>query len=242
VICKSIGLERYSGLFLAKLMSCYGRPIDESRVAFYIPGTGQLILPSDAGWIVEEVFIGEVYDRCFEFASNSIILDIGAHAGAFSVKIAKRVNRGFVLAIEPHPSNFNLLIQNISINKLRNVMPLNLALSGKMGKIRLYLNGKSYIPSTFFRKGRWLEVPTDSLDNVIRRLGLERVDFIKIDAEGAALDILKSGENILQFNGLKLSIAAYHTRSESRVLTEFLKAKGFAVWSTGDYLYALNES
>ena len=240
LVFRALGLKRYLTHFEAILMPCYGLPLDESHVAFRIPGV-QLIFPSDAGWIVPEIFVGEVYDRFFKLASNSVVLDIGAHAGAFSVKIAKKVHRGLVIAVEPHPSSFKFLIQNIRINKLRNVIPLNVALCRKTGKTRLYLTSGAHTSSTMRRTNRWLEVPAETLDNVVRRLKLRRVDFIKIDAEGAELEILKGGEDILKSNRLKLSME-WHMPSEACDITEFLKAKGFVVWAFDDYLYAVKRT
>lgn len=245
LVFKALGLERYLSHFLGKLTTCYGLPLDESHVAFHIPGT-RLIFPSDAGWIVAEIFFEEVYDGFFRLASNSTVLDIGAHAGGFSVKIAKRVRReGLVIAVEPDPSNFKFLIRNIRINKLRNVIPVNVALAEKTGKVKLYLGRRTYTPSITRPTNRCVEVRAETLDSVVRRLKLRRVDFIKIDAEGAELEILKSGEDTLKSNGLKLSIATYHTPSEACDITEFLKAKGFAVWSLdarAHYLYAIKHT
>jgi FkbM family methyltransferase len=238
LVLKVLGLKRYMKSFEATLMACYGLPLDESRVIFRIPGV-RLIFPSDGGWIVAEILVGEVYNRFFKLASNSIVLDIGANAGAFTVNIAKKVKKGLVIAIEPHPVSFKFLTQNIKINELQNVIPLNIALGSKMGKTRLYLTGKAHTASTMLPTNRWLEVQGEILDNLVRRLKLKRVDFIKIDAEGAELEILKGGEEILKSDGLKLSMEASHIPSEARDITEFLKARGFTVWSLDDYLYAV---
>ena len=241
-VFRTLGLKRHLKHFEKEhpLSAYYGLPLDEAHVAFYIPGIGRLIFPSDAGWIVNEVIGTQVYDRFFKLAPNSIVLDIGAHAGAFTAKMAKRVRKGGrVIAVEPHPGNFNFLTQNIRINKLQNVLAFNLALGGKTGKTKLYLANSTFTPSTVSRTSRWLEVPVETLANLLRKLNLRRVNFIKIDAEGAELEILQGGEDFLNLNGLKLSIAAYHTASEARHVTEFLKARGFTVWSVNGLVYAI---
>lgn len=241
LVSRILGSKKYKELFFEKLKSmiCLGLPINESYIFFNIPNFGRLVVPSDSGWIVGEIFVGEVYDRFFKLASDSVVLDVGAHVGIFSLKIAKKVQRGLVLAIEPHPKNFNFLVQNIRNNQLSNVIPLNLGLGKRSVRKRLYLTDKTYSASTIHHTNNWLDIPVETLDNVIRKLNLERVDFIKIDVEGAELEILKGGEEILKQRSLKLSIAAYHFPSEIPRVKEFLKMRGFIIWTSKPYLYAI---
>jgi len=173
-------------------------------------------------------------------APNTIIVDVGAYIGTFTVKAAKKVcTTGLVVAFEPHPDNFKFLLENIKLNQLKNVIPLNAALWSSRGTIRLYLGPHSGTHSAvLFHTDQWIEVPTQTLDNVVRELSLSRVDFIKIDAEGAELEILKGAKETLKTNGLKLSIAVYHTPSEAKDVSEFLKARGFMVVCLDGYVYA----
>ena len=107
-----------------------------------------------------------------------------------------------------------MLNEDIRINKLRNGKPLNLALGRKTGKIRLYLRPDGAHTSSIMRRtNRWIEVPSETLDNVVRRLKLGRVDFIKIDTEGAELVVLRGADDILRKNPhIFLLIELHHGR------------------------------
>jgi FkbM family methyltransferase len=71
---------------------------------------------------------------------GDIVVDIGAHIGLYTIISSKRVGaNGKVVAIEAHPSNFEMLKSNIKLNQLTNVTPLNYAVYSKETKIKLYL-------------------------------------------------------------------------------------------------------
>jgi hypothetical protein len=71
---------------------------------------------------------------------GDIVVDIGAHMGRYTIISSKRVGaNGKVVAIEAHPSNFEMLKSNIKLNQLTNVIPLNYAAYSKETKINLYL-------------------------------------------------------------------------------------------------------
>lgn len=65
-----------------------------------------------------------------------LIIDIGAHVGIFTLKVAKRGR--MILAFEPHPVNYLIFSKNVRYNMLNNVIPLRLALSDSPGVTYLY--------------------------------------------------------------------------------------------------------
>lgn len=62
----------------------------------------------------------------------------------------------------------------------------------------------------------YIEIETDCLDNMIVGLGLERVDFIKIDVEGAELETLRGATRTLASPGVEVTIAAYHSSPDGQ--------------------------
>lgn len=65
----------------------------------------------------------------------------------------------------------------------------------------------------------------DTLDNILSDLGLSHIDFIKIDAEGAEVEILKGASHVLSSPNIKLAVAAYHLLPDGRA--EFPEVKSY---------------
>lgn len=80
------------------------------------------------------------------------------------------------------------------------------------------------------------------MHHLLDELGVKRVDFIKIDAEGAELDILKGAERTLRTGKPFLAIATYHTPSETEEVAKYLHKKDFkiikAIIHQDSYIYA----
>jgi len=68
------------------------------------------------------------------------------------------------------------------------------------------------------------------------------VSFIKIDVEGAELDMLKGAEKTLRNNELFLAIATYHYPQEPYEVAKYLRAHGFRIFSDNNYVYAFKPS
>ena len=129
--------------------------------------------------------------------SGMCAFDIGAHLGYYSLLLAKCIGPvGRVVSFEAAPANFSTLQKNISINKLVNVEPINLAVYSKSGMI-----GMSVSP-TDTGSGEWsiarplnvnsIQVQTISLDQFCQENHIVP-DFLKIDVEGAEYDVLLGG-------------------------------------------------
>lgn len=156
-----------------------------------------------------------------------IFIDIGAHIGKYTVPIAKKLgNKGKVVAIEPDPDNFRALLQNIAVNNLYNVIPIQVACSSDNGETLLYKHPLDPSGNSMVHKSRRsIVVQTKTLDTIVKDLGLTDVRLIKIDVEGAELDVLKGASNTLsKFDDLTIVIESRH-----KEIIPFLQNFGFSV-------------
>ncbi len=131
------------------------------------------------------------------------VIDIGAHIGLYSVFFAKQTN-GKVYSFEPTPDTASVLRETIKINHCKkNVTVVQAAVSEKPGLATFYTDdadvhtGNSLVAldlgSDSKRKGAY-QVPVTSVDQVRMENNLT-IDFLKIDAEGVELDVLKGARN-----------------------------------------------
>lgn len=200
------------------------------------------------GLLCYEYVTGE-YEKYYELKKGDIVVDAGAHVGTFTVKAAKLVgDEGRVIAIEPELNNLRLLQRNIEANKLRNVVIIPKGVWSGRGKLRLNVSwnqtGHSfYQDDCYGTKGTndFEEVEVDSIDNILSELGIERVDFIKMDIEGAEIEALKGMNETLRDNNAKLAIEVAHIvdgKSTDKVIVPQLKERGFEVHTKGEIVYA----
>jgi FkbM family methyltransferase len=128
-------------------------------------------------------------------------VDVGANVGVFTVKAAKEVgDKGLIVAVEPFIESAHRLAQNIRANRYRNVRVRNVCLGAKTEQARLYLNmGK---PNSFgllpIDNADSVSVLSVSLDDLARWEQLDRLDYLKIDAEGAEAAILDGGHATIE--------------------------------------------
>lgn len=131
-------------------------------------------------------------------------VDVGANLGYYTIIMAKWVgSRGFVIAFEPFPANFEILKKNVHLNGLQNVVLEPKALSNRNGSLRLIHSISDEFSATPSVTGYAVDgeqdsvqVPTCRLDDYVAGLG--RVpSFIKIDVEGAELSVLEGASNTL---------------------------------------------
>ena len=167
---------------------------------------------------------------------GDIVVDIGAHIGRYTIIGSKRVSaQGKVVAIEAHPGNFEMLNRNIKLNQLTNVIPLNYAAYSKETKLKLYVPdeelGNSIYHTLMERTGKFLEVNTNTLDNLLQENGVEQqqVNWIKIDVEGAELDVLKGSTNVLSKSKDIALLIEVHGPNNYRPVVEFLNSFNFNI-------------
>lgn len=144
--------------------------------------------------IVEEVLLEDVYQVNRNVALDSAVVDIGAHIGAFTMLAALRAKAGRIFAYEPTPENFELLSENVTLNRLRNVLIFPLAVGARKGKLKLTLAPNNTGGHTAFPKegspGRYICADGTTLEDIFERHGLRRINLLKIDCEGGEYPIV----------------------------------------------------
>jgi FkbM family methyltransferase len=132
------------------------------------------------------------------------VLDIGAHHGYYTLLASKRVGRhGRVIAFEPSPRERKFLERHMSLNRCENVNIEALALGSASGEADLFVvdgtetGCNSLRPPSVTQSVRGFRVPLEQLDVYLEHKGVEKVDFIKLDAEGGELEILKGATKLL---------------------------------------------
>ena len=159
-------------------------------------------------------------------------VDIGAAFGFYTIVGSRKVGRtGKVVSIEPHPDSFNMLNRNIKLNHLNNVVALNYAVSLKESKVKLY---SSY--STLEKRARkdnkkFVEVNANNLDNILQqnRINPQDVNWVKIDVEGAELDVLMGATNVLSNSKEIAFLIEVHGSENYGPLLKLLSHHNFAI-------------
>lgn len=139
---------------------------------------------------------------------DSVCLDIGANIGLVSLAISQLNPKSKVYAFEPTPEVYPYLKENIEINGIKNIIPFKLALSDKKQKLS-FINVKNYLAGNFSLNpkysdkekkvyGDFIQLDAVKLDDWAKKNKIKKIDFIKLDVEGAELHVLKGAKEILK--------------------------------------------
>ena len=120
---------------------------------------------------------------------GTVMYDIGANVGFFTVLAARR--GGEVHAFEPDPANFKVLTRHVSLNALAAVTAHEMAISDRDGTATFSPNG-----SMGHLAEAGIPVRTVRLDTLLDS-GMARPSVIKVDVEGAELEVLRGGSKLL---------------------------------------------
>lgn len=161
---------------------------------------------------------------------DNVVFDIGAHIGYYTLNFASLVgDKGKVFSFEPNPTNFTLLKKNVEINNHNNVNLFQKAISNFNGNIRLYISdfssGMHRIHESKFCND-FIEIESVRLDDFVKNHEIKKIDFLKIDVEGAEFDVLKGMTNIIHNNkSLKILVefSPYSITEHGSDPIEFLK-------------------
>jgi FkbM family methyltransferase len=188
-------------------------------------------------------------DRLREFVpSGSLVIDVGANVGFFSVRFANWVgDGGKVISIEPEDRNYNNLVLALQREGLLDrVQTLKAVAAAVPGMTFLEINPRHPADHKLSRDGTGLPVTAVTLDDLVQDKGYMRPALVKIDVQGAEMLVLKGASNILTKVAPALFVELHEeglNKFETSVsaILDFLSEYGYeAYWlaRTGPHLKA----
>jgi len=165
---------------------------------YRLPVFNRVFLASYA--IYKQYFEAGPIDRLREFVPNgSLVIDVGANVGFFSLRFAKWVgDSGKVISIEPEDRNYDSLIQALKREGLLSrVHPLKAVAAAVAGTALLEINPLHPADHKLSRDGTGLPVTAVTLDDLVRDQRGLRPALVKIDVQGAEMLVLDGATDIL---------------------------------------------
>lgn len=215
--------------FINFLISIYLLPLQVSaKLTLYVKGR---ILTFDEHYLVAL----DVVKRKFS-EHRGIVIDIGAFDADSTIYFAKRLSQNQILAFEPNPTPFKKGKQNVK--SYPNVKLFNLGFSNHAGEVDFHVT-KDLVSSSLFdikdfseiSSESMIKVNVDTLDNFFQNY--EKILLIKLDVQGAELNILEAGTQTLKKTKLVLTemliAEMYHNGCLYYEVDELLRKNNFRI-------------
>lgn len=165
-----------------------------------------------------------------ERMKGPVVLDIGANIGNHTLALS--TSSSAIYAFEPTPEIFRLLSENIAQNNLAGVRAINKGLSDHNGQASIHIHRSGNLGATsLYQRAEGTEEMTVDLvrgDDIVAELGIEQVDFIKLDVEGHEPNVLNGLAGTLARCRPLIMMEWNDEETASRIVAEKLFGKLFA--------------
>jgi len=157
-------------------------------------------------------------------------IDVGANVGYYTAMASSIIGAGRVISYEPNPYAYQRLTEWARANQATNITPICAALGGEEGTITTYFEEgdtgtTSLVPALARRKGNETVVNVRTLDSEAERLGIRRIDVMKIDVEGYEPRVFKGASQLLEQGRIGAILCEF--------VAEWLSAAGSSIGELG---------
>jgi len=171
---------------------------------------------------------GYLYDDEWVPKPGMTVVDAGACRGEFSIYASKCVGpTGRVILLEPDPANLELAKRNLALNgNPQNIQIVQAGLWRERGYVSFEAGNtdtSKIVNSPVTTTVNTVSIPVESLSSLVERCELHRLDFVKMDIEGAEVASLEKLELLKDPFRPRFSIASYHVIDNART-AEVLEA------------------
>ena len=190
---------------------------------YWIPRGSQFVLPFNLAEQAEHIY--GTGDQAMK--AGDIVLDCGANIGV-TVEEALKAGAKTIVAIEPAPENLECLRRNFpkEIESGR-VIIYPKGVWDKDDVLTLNVDPHNSAADSVVMKPEGAEgkiqVPLTTVDKIVAELKLERVDYIKMDIEGAEPNALRGAHDTIAKYKPRLSLASYHVATHATLIPQIVK-------------------
>lgn len=178
------------------------------KQAFYFRDFENAHIPE----ILHEIYTDKVYEPYIKGKKGLTIVDVGANIGLTTYYFSQFAET--VYSIEPARDHIDCIMAMVKYNKLQNIKVLPYAISDITGPTFLYHSHNSTMNSLDPRLNTadYAEIVTAlSIDKLFEMVGIEKIDLLKLDPEGAESAIISSEGFIKYVDKIPLIIGEWHT-------------------------------
>ena len=169
---------------------------------------------------------------------GDIVFEVGAYIGYHAMRLSEFVgDTGKVIAIEAVPANFDIMKKNIELNNIKNITLLDMAIWNSKGVISMNTDEhqkNSAVGGVVSSKNK-IKLPCNTIDNICKDLNISKVDFVRIQINGAELQALQGMEKTIKQKPKLLVAVPYMNKDK---VIGLLESKGYSTLYTGHSIYA----
>jgi FkbM family methyltransferase len=176
-----------------------------------------------------------------------VALEVGAFTGFHALRLAELTGpNGRVVAVEAVPENLALLRRNVHANPDLTITVVPMAAWSARDRIQFQREGRqaaSALPGVV-SASETLEVDADTIDAILNDLDITRVDFVRIQVNGAEMRVLDGMARTLRSRPIVVVAAIYKVGGEPswQAVSERLRGLGYAVQVRSGNVFALPHS
>jgi len=218
--------------------------IRDGDVILRMPDGILLTIESFDQLVLSETWLNEIHFLGSDL-SDWFVLDVGAYIGDTALYYAKR--GAFVVAVEPLPSNYEVMLKNLELNpelKTR-ILPINAAISSKDGFVELnyvdQIDGSATTYGAGIFKSKVRSMKLSTLVREIASTGMDpskfRVRVLKMDCKGCEYDIIHEIDTLKLFDIIKIEYSGYLRGKTYHELKKTLEDLGFKcrIWAHNEW-------
>ena len=181
--------------------------------------------------------------RFHNLQPGSIVMEVGAYIGYYAMQAAKLVQPdGHVIAVEAVPENVKIINENLRINEVDNITVVEAAAWKEPADLTFYRESHqagSLLPNIVKNKTKFT-VSANSIDNILKELNVVSVDFIRIQVNGAEMEVLQGMRETMEKRHPIVLVTAPYLAEDPACgqMTSYIKQFGYKVTRHGDNIFA----
>lgn len=166
----------------------------------------------------------------YEIKTGEVYVECGAYHARYTRKIISRLGANVdIILIEPSPINAAVIRAYIKRTELKNIVLIEKAI-GKEQKLSSFVVGSEGFSGEHLGSSgnNTITVEVDTLDNMMADLGIDRIDLLAADIEGAEANLVEGAGHLLSEKKIRnVAIAAYHGPAMAPLVQKGLQKHGY---------------
>jgi len=128
---------------------------------------------------------------------------------------------------EIEPKTYEFLLRNIRLNKFEDrIFPMKIAISNKVGKSTFFISEtRSEINSLHDDWGKKIEVDTTTIDEIVKKENLDKIDLVQMDIQGAEYEAILGAKDSIQRRVIKKFIIETHSKKNFELIPPLLETQ-----------------